>query len=94
MILRPFALTGSFGVVNAVLAAMLLAVLSPVLHATRLVANGNFEDLLVPGVSAEFGTRHPSQEVTGWSASGYNFVFTPGTADTTGAAGEFNTIFL
>ena len=47
-------------------------------QATSLVVNGDFEQLLVPGASREFGSRFPSQQVTGWTTNGYNFVFTPG----------------
>lgn len=59
----------------------------------NLVFNGSFESLLVPS-AAEFGSRHPSQQVTGWTTSGYNFVFTPGSADTTGATGQWDNVLL
>jgi len=54
----------------------------------NLVLNGGFEQTLV-NASSEFGSRYPSQQVTSWTSTGYNFVFKPGTADTTGAASEF-----
>lgn len=82
------------GIVNVALSAVLSAVLMSSLQATSLVANGNFEQLKVPGVSSQFGTYYASQEVTGWSTSGYNFVFTPGTADTTGAVGQYGKLYL
>jgi hypothetical protein len=63
-------------------------------QATDLVTNGNFERLLVPGVSAEVGSRFPSQQITGWTSTGYNFVFASGTADTSGSNGEYGPIYL
>ena len=60
-----------------------------------VIVNGNFE-LFTPTTatptakSTEFGTRYGGQVVTGWTTTGYNFVFLPGTADTTGAANEFS----
>lgn len=91
---RPFA-RPSFGhIVSVTLSVTLLALFIPSAEATSLVANGNFETLKEPGVSSQFGTYYAYQEVTDWSTSGYNFVFTPGTADTTGAAGEYGRIYL
>jgi hypothetical protein len=49
-------------------------------HATELVTNGSFETVTGAGVSAEIGTLG-TENVSGWTTSGYNFVFTPGTAD-------------
>jgi len=40
--------------------------------------------------STEFGTRYGGQVVTGWTTGGYNFLFKPGTADTTGAINEYS----
>jgi hypothetical protein len=57
------------------------------------VVNGGFEQTLTP-TSSEFGSSFPSQQVTGWTTSGYNFVFLPGTADTTGAVGQYNPVML
>ena len=57
------------------------------------VVNGGFEQTLTPG-SSEFGSSFPSDQVTGWTASGFNLVFTPGTADTTGAVEQFGTLKL
>jgi hypothetical protein len=61
--------------------------------ATNLVQNGSFA-LLTTQASAEFGTTNngytPSQQISNWTTSGYNFVFLPGTADTTGAIGQYN----
>ena len=73
-------------------AAFTLAV--PAARAANLVVNGDFEQLRVPGSSMEFGSRYPYQQVTGWTTNGYNFVFTPGSADTSGAIGEYGGLFL
>jgi len=43
----------------------------------QLVQNGNFQSVLVPGVSSQFGSQFPSQQVTGWTTGGYNWVYTP-----------------
>jgi len=91
---QPFAPPSCGRIVNAVLAAVLSAFFIPHAQATSLLANGNFEQLKQPGVSSQFGLYYASQEVNSWSTSGYNFVFTPGTADTTGAAGEYGQIYL
>ena len=53
------------------------------------VVNGGFEQTLTPN-SSQFGGQFAQQQVTGWTTSGYNFVFLPGTADTSGAVGQFN----
>jgi hypothetical protein len=58
-------------------------------HAANLVTNGGFETL----------TNGPGQlgdntNATGWTTTGYNFVFSAGTADTTGSSGEFGTLKL
>jgi hypothetical protein len=59
----------------------------------NLVQNGDFEQTLIPG-SAEFGSAYPSQQVTSWATTGYNFIFAPGTADTTGATGQYGNLKL
>ena len=62
--------------------------------ATNLVVNGDFELTTLAG-SAEFGARYPSDQLTGWTTDGYNFVYASGTADNgTGAAGEYNNVQL
>lgn len=58
-------------------------------HATPVITNGSFETVTTAS-STEFGTRYAGQVVTGWTTGGYNFLFKPGTADTTGAANEYN----
>jgi hypothetical protein len=59
-------------------------------HATNLVVNGSFSSLAVPGLATQIGVN--SQQVTGWTSApfsfmvpSYNFVYTPGSADTTGS---------
>jgi hypothetical protein len=73
---------------SAAFTALALATIFTAAHADNLVQNGSFESTLIPG-SSEFGGKFSSQQVTNWSTNGYNFVFTPGTADTTGAVNEF-----
>jgi hypothetical protein len=59
-------------------------------HATPVIINGNFETLSPSDTgSTEFGTLYGGQVVTGWTTSGYNFLFKSGTADTTGAANQY-----
>ena len=81
-------------VANASFTAVGLAVLATSLQAASLVTNGSFEQLSRPGVAAEFGSRFPSQQVTGWTTNGYNFVYTSGSADTTGATGQYGNVGL
>lgn len=57
------------------------------------VVNGGFETTTLPG-SYEFGSRYPTNQVAGWTTDGYVFVFAPGTADTTGATGEYGNLQL
>lgn len=81
---KPF-LLGAVQVIGLA-AALLTTGAARQVQATSLVLNGSFETLLQPGVSAQFGAGYSSQQVTNWTTSGYNFVFAPGTADTTGTA--------
>ena len=71
----------------AVVTTTLAATLAPA-RATPAIQNGSFEATTASG-STEFGTRYAGQVVTGWTTSGYNFLFKPGTADSTGAANEY-----
>ncbi|NUU01779.1 DUF642 domain-containing protein [Herbaspirillum robiniae] len=54
---------------------------------TNLVTNGGFESLT--NGAGKFNTTTGSLKgttvATGWTSTGYNFLYTPGTADTTGA---------
>ena len=70
-----------------------LAVAGPAHAAPNLVTNGDFELATLAG-SNQFGTAYPTNTLTGWSTGGYNFLFDPGTADTTGATGQFGNIQL
>jgi hypothetical protein len=49
----------------------------------NLVTNGSFEVTTNGGGQLGFNTN-----ATGWTTTGYNFLFTPGSADTTGVAGQ------
>jgi hypothetical protein len=80
--------------VTTTLSLMSFAATATPVNATNLITNGDFEFTSMPGVASEFGSRYPSQQVTGWQTDGYNFLFTPGSADTTGAAGESGTVSL
>lgn len=85
--------------IACILAAATLAS-QPARAAVNLVVNGDFEAETINGVagsvSTEFGNRYNngSVQLTGWTTSGYNLVFTPNTADTSGAATEFGTLQL
>ena len=74
-------------------AAALALSVAPAAHATQFVVNGGFESTLL-AQSSEFGDRYASQQVTGWSTSGYNWIFRPGEADTVGGNGEFGFLKL
>jgi hypothetical protein len=52
-------------------------------QATTIIMNGSFETL-TGGTSGQLGYN---VNATGWTTNGYNFVFTPGEADSTGATG-------
>ena len=79
---------------EAISALLGLGLLATSAHASNLVVNGNFEQLREPGVAAEFGSRYASQQLVGWTSTGYNIVFTPGSADTSGAIGEWGPVSL
>lgn len=79
-------LTGRAGLAGMVAVAVLATLPA---HAVPVIVNGNFETVTT-SVSTEFGTRFGGQVVEGWTTGGYNFLFKPGTADTTGAANEFS----
>ena len=73
-------------------------------QANNLVQNGSFSLTSTPG-SYQFGTGYesggnPVDTLTGWTTSGYNFVFAPGsgtsgsTADTSGGTGNSGNVKL
>jgi hypothetical protein len=55
----------------------------------NLVSNGSFEETTNGGGQLGYNT-----DATGWSTNGYNFLFTPGSADTTGVPGQFGNLQL
>ena len=59
----------------------------------NLVQNSDFELKSIAG-STQFGADYPTQQLDNWTATGYNFIFENGTADTTGAAGQYGTLSL
>jgi hypothetical protein len=80
-----------------VLTVLISGVLASAARAQNLVVNGNFSQAVIGGVTqaakaAEFGTVNngftPTQTLVGWTTAGYNFVYLPNTADTTGATGQ------
>jgi hypothetical protein len=54
-----------------------------------LVTNGGFESTTSGNGQLGYNTN-----ATGWTVTGYSFVFAPGTADTTGAVGSLGTALL
>ncbi len=84
--------------INACAAAAVLFLGTTVVHAAPIavepaIINGSFEQFTPTKAtptakSTEFGTRFGGQVVTGWTTTGYNFLFQAGTADTTGATNE------
>ena len=74
---------------GAALGALMLASNSSFAQ-VNLIQNGDFE-VTTGHSSGEWDTNNPYVNVTGWISNGYNFVFAPDTADTTGAhSSEFN----
>ena len=71
-----------------VLTAAALAVFAPAAHA-NLVINGSFETVTVNNAQLGYNTT-----ATGWSTTGYNFVFQSGAADTLGATGQYGNLKL
>ncbi len=57
---------------------------------TNLIVNGDFEQTTVQS-SGQWDSHYPYVNVTGWTSAGYNFLFTPGSADTTGVYSSENT---
>jgi hypothetical protein len=74
---------------TAAVAGLGLALTFASAHAANLVTNGGFESTTAGNGQLGFNTN-----ATGWTTSGYNFLFAPGTADTTGANGSFGNLTL
>jgi hypothetical protein len=68
-------------------AALLLLATSA--HATSIVVNGSFESTTNGNGQLGYNTN-----ATGWTTTGYNFLFASGTANTTGANGSDGALFL
>ena len=58
-------------------------------QASNLVANGGFESTTTGTGQFDFQTT-----ATGWTSAGYNFIFSSGSADTTGVTGQFGNLML
>ncbi len=65
-----------------------LLCLAPAAHA-NLIVNGSFESVTVNNAQLGYNST-----ATGWSTSGYNFVFQSGSADTIGATGQYGNLKL
>ena len=72
MTLRPFLLS---------VPILLAAAVGTGARAVPVIVNGDFEQTTMGTTPAQINTTN----VTGWSTSGYNFIFYPGTATTTGS---------
>ena len=84
---RAFRKTGVLGLTALVL--LTLAISIPAV-ANNLVVNGDFE-ATTNGPNFQFDNNTVA---TGWTSSGYNFIFAPGAADTTGATGQYGNLQL
>jgi hypothetical protein len=56
---------------------------------TNLVQNGDFSETTNGGGQLGYNTN-----ATGWTTTGYNFLFTPNVADTTGVIGQYSPLIL
>ncbi|MFZ1133690.1 MAG: PEP-CTERM sorting domain-containing protein [Candidatus Korobacteraceae bacterium] len=70
--------------------ALLALAFSVPAAASNLVVNGSFE-VTTNGPNFQFDNNTVA---TGWTSSGYNFIFAPGAADTVGATGQFGNLQL
>ena len=74
----------------AVLVAIGLSIgMSGAVYADSLVTNGGFE--VTTNGNGQMGN---TTNANGWTTTGYNFIFAPHTADTTGANGQFGGLTL
>ena len=65
--------------VKSLLATVAVTAMATAAYADPVLTNGNFEMTNLPSTqSAGFGPRTPSTVVDGWTSTGYNFVFQPG----------------
>lgn len=71
------------------LSTLVFSVAASAAQATNLVVNGGFEETTNGG-----GQLGDNTDATGWSTDGYNFVFTPGSADSTGVTGFYGNLQL
>ncbi len=88
MVAKLARVTGKTAAVTVGAAAVFAVAPAPA-HATPVINNGSFETTTATA-STEFGTRYGGQVVANWTTGGYNFLFKPGTADTTGAVNEYS----
>jgi PEP-CTERM motif-containing protein len=88
---------------TAALSALGLTIAGHSAKAQNLVQNGTFSQALIGGapaaaLGAEFGDTNngftPAQQLAGWTTAGYNFVFLPGTVDTSGSTGQYTPLKL
>ena len=82
------------GICRIAALSTLVATATVAAHASPInVVNDSFEQTTT-NTSSQFGSNYPAQQVTGWTSQGYNFDFLPGTADTTGATGQYGNLQL
>ncbi len=76
---------------NRTAAALLGTMLAAQAHAGTidLITNGSFERATVNG-----GQLGVTTIVTGWTSTGYNFLFPAGAADTTGVVGQYGSLSI
>lgn len=83
------------GAATLMLSFLAHAAVMPSAYAQNLAVDGTFSLTTVgtAAASAEFGSTNngftPTQQLLGWATAGYNFVFLPNTADTTGSTGQY-----
>ncbi len=69
--------------------ALAIIAAAPASAATELVVNGGFEQ-----TTNGIGQLGYNTDATGWTTSGYNFLFSGNTADTLGANGQYDNLKL
>lgn len=73
---------------QALIAAVAIAAAAPAFAGPNLVQNGGFETTTLTG-SSQFSTYFNGNQVADWTTNGYNMLFFPGTATTTGADTQY-----